>query len=429
MSRKTLTAAAIAGIMLALTACGSVGRDAAAITHKTETQRLKITDAAAETVENGSEGETTSENDTVVTATAETTTATTTKITESESVTTTTEAVTEAPEKDNDEDKIYRAELYEEYTNGYSWLDFSDAYMIDNSGKYMQAYDTPVYNDDVISAVNSGNSEKAEISGYHNFTFDDFESVASNEVLNDCFDRLDEIISSSNCTVGFAYENMATGAYLGYNQFRNFRTCSTIKAPFVMSLLAHGVETSDTVYRNWEWSGDYDSVCAKSDWGSKWTAGELMELAVQRSDNTAYMCLCKNYGVWDFNSDQNELGAGFYLGDGWIFTDCTPDDMLKDYKEIYKFGEESREGRWLISLMSDTDLNIQIGQALGAKYTVAHKYGSDAMDMAFSDCAIVYANSPYVLTIYTVQNPETPRACEIFKELANCIDDINSLIK
>ena len=50
------------------------------------------------------------------------------------------------------------------------------------------------------------------------------------------------------------------------------------------------------------------------------------------------------------------------------------------------------------------------------------------MERAFNDCAIVYANSPYVLCIFTNQYPETEESCEIFKELALVFDDINSLV-
>ena len=47
---------------------------------------------------------------------------------------------------------------------------------------------------------------------------------------------------------------------------------------------------------------------------------------------------------------------------------------------------------------------------------------------AFNDCAIVYADSPFVLCIMTEQYPETEESCKVFKDLALVFDDINSLI-
>lgn len=64
-----------------------------------------------------------------------------------------------------------------------------------------------------------------------------------------------------------------------------------------------------------------------------------------------------------FNSLQYEIGADYYLGQDWIFTYASTSDMLKSYKDIYRFGEENELGEWLTELMTDTDLNEQIGKS------------------------------------------------------------------
>ena len=121
------------------------------------------------------------------------------------------------------------------------------------------------------------------------------------------------------------------------------------------------------------------------------------------------------------------LGANYYLGVSWIFTYCTVMDMAKCYKDIYNFAEKCDDGKWLISLMEETDVKTQITAALGDKYDVAHKYGSEFNESNFHDCAIVYADSPFILCIFTDQQPETEESCKVFKELAKVFDDINSL--
>ena len=59
---------------------------------------------------------------------------------------------------------------------------------------------------------------------------------------------------------------------------------------------------------------------------------------------------------------------------------------------------------------------------------MAHKYGSEFNESNFHDCAIVYADSPFVLCIFTDQMPETEESCKVFRELARAFDDVNNLL-
>jgi hypothetical protein len=291
------------------------------------------------------------------------------------------------------------------------------------SGKY----DPIVVNEGVENAVKAGNTETASVSGYYGFTYSGFDKVYSNEELEKCFDRIQEICNSSYFSMGFSYKNIETGAYVGYNQNSKFLTCSTIKAPYIKSILQDGIDLDTVITRDYTWSGD-DGTVASAPYGQKYTAKQLIEYTIDESDNTAYYLLFNTFGHTTFNNTLASLGATYSLTDYWIFTYCTSDDMMKCYEDIYNFGESNKYGEWLINLLSDTDLNIQIGKALGGKYKVAQKYGSEFNSVVFNDCAIVYADSPFVLTIFTNQYPETEESCEVFKELAVVFDDINTLI-
>lgn len=288
-------------------------------------------------------------------------------------------------------------------------------------------YDKVIVNEGVEAAVKANAPEKAYVNGYYNFTYSNFGEVYSNDELKKCFDRVNEIIANSGCTMGFSYKNIETGAYVSYNNYTRFMTCSTIKAPFVKSILEKSIDLNDVIVKNYIWPGD-DGTVALAPYGQKYTAKQLIEYAILESDNTAYYMLEQTYGYWDFNTLLYSLGANYSLGDSWIFTYCTSDDMMKCYEDIYHFGEKNEYGKWLVELLSDTDLNIQIGQALGNKYKVAQKYGSEFNESVFNDCAIVYADSPFVLCIFSNQYPETEEACKLFKELAVVFDDINTLL-
>lgn len=288
-------------------------------------------------------------------------------------------------------------------------------------------YDEPVINSAVENAVKAGNTEIFSVTGGYGFGWNGIKKVYSNEEMKKCFDRLSEICSNANYNLSFSYENMETGALVWYNDNKSYLTCSTIKAPYIKSLLARGIDLNDKIYRNSCWEGD-DGTVASAPYGTEYTAKQLIEYTVNESDNTAYYLLKQTYGYYDFNNMLYNLGANYALGDSWIFTHCTTADMLKCYADIYSFAKENKDGKWLTELMQNTEVTMQITQALGGKYKVSHKYGSEFTEATFNDCAIVYADSPFVLCIFTNQYPETEESSKVFRELAVVFDDINSLI-
>lgn len=264
------------------------------------------------------------------------------------------------------------------------------------------------------------------LSGY-SFSLKGFDKVTSVQDFYDYLNELQKVISGCDFNVSFSYENMDTGASVSYNDTKEYATCSTIKTPFVASLLRSGIDLNQKIKKTVNWPGD-SGLAAKAKTGTEFTAKQLIKYTIQRSDNTAYYNLVKHFGYTQFNSDLSSIGVNFSLGDSWIFTYCTSADMLKCYKEIYKYGEKTNLGKWLTKLMQDTDVNRQIGKALDSKYDVSQKYGSDYSEKQYHDCAIVYADSPFVLCIFTNQYPEINQSDKVFNEIANIIDRINNVI-
>lgn len=266
---------------------------------------------------------------------------------------------------------------------------------------------------------------KASILDSHMFTAQDFpKKVYSNKKLINAFDEIDDICNSYGYSISFVYKNMDTGAMCSYNQNASYGTCSTIKAPFCKQLLQKGIDLDEKISTSVIWGGDYGTV-ASAGYGETYTARELIRYAITESDNTAYYNLVNYYGFQSFNEMNYSLGVNYSLGYGWIFTYCTATDLMKQYEDIYKYAENSKRGEWLIKLMQKTDLETQITAQLADKYPVAHKYGSDAEQMAYHDCAICYADSPFVLVIMTNQVPETEDSNKVFKKLAKQFDIVN----
>jgi hypothetical protein len=258
------------------------------------------------------------------------------------------------------------------------------------------------------------------------FVCSDFpDKVYSNKKLQKALDKIDSICSEYSGIMSFAYMNMDTGALCTYRADVKYGCCSTVKAPFCKNLLASGIDLDEKIAVNGKWSGDSGTVASMA-YGTELTAREMIRYAITQSDNTAYYNLVLHYGWSGFNEMNYSLGSNYTLGSTWIFNYCTANDLLKEYVDIYNFAETNKKGKWLIKLMTKTDVETQVTAQLADKYTVAHKYGSDYSERYFHDCAIVYADSPFVLVIMTNQYPETEESCKVFRQLAKQFDIVNS---
>lgn len=272
-----------------------------------------------------------------------------------------------------------------------------------------------------------------ESSYSYSFSLSDFDTVTSLPDFENCLDELQAIINNSNFKLAFCFKNIETGAAVNYNENTKFMTCSTIKAPFVKSILEQNIDLNQRLSKKFTWSGDSGYV-ASLPYGTELTVKELIRRTLSYSDNSAYYNLHGYFGYNQFNSNQYKLGSSISLGSSWIFTYCTALDMLKNYEDIYNYIQTGENGDILKEYMTakDVDVNMQIRSALESKYTVAEKYGSEFYDgyddNQFHACAIIFANSPYVLTIFTNQAPETKQSAKVFKELAVVFDNINTVI-
>lgn len=282
-------------------------------------------------------------------------------------------------------------------------------------------------NESVEKAVDENDPEDFDVDGYYDFYYDGFDKVYSNAEMKKAFDKIEKICSEADFSLSFSYENMDSDVIVSYNTYSQYLTCSTIKAPYIKWVLSQDPDLDEVVVRDVCWPGDDGRIALEPD-GTEYTVRELIEYAIEESDNTAYYLLYRRFGYVGFNDLMYSLGADYCLGDSWIFTYCNVLDMAKCYKDIYEYAQDSDNGKWLTKLMQETDVETQITEALGGKYKVSHKYGSEFNESNFHDCAIVYADSPFVLCIFTDQMPETEESCKVFRELAKAFDDVNNLI-
>ena len=281
--------------------------------------------------------------------------------------------------------------------------------------------------DEIDKIVEKGNKEDFSPNGSYSFSYEGFSKVYSNEEMNKCFENISDLINNANCNISISYKNMDSGAQIYCNTDKEYQVCSPIKGPYIKSLLTNGVDLKEKIVRDERWMDD-DRTVASADNGTEFTVAELMKYALNESDNTAYYLLYKRFGYQWFNNLMNELGTNIWLGADWLYTQCNVMQIAKCYWDIYDYSVSDKKGEWMTDQLTNAYYNEQIGKALDHKYKVAQKYGSEFEFRSFHDCAIVYADSPFVLCIYTDLYPEIEDSCVIFRELAVEFDNLNRLI-
>ncbi|MBR4555021.1 MAG: serine hydrolase [Ruminococcus sp.] len=260
--------------------------------------------------------------------------------------------------------------------------------------------------------------------------FSKVNKVTSNEDLKTWVGKLDNVIKSYGSRLGFAYYDVINGVTISYNANTKFQTCSTIKVPYCKALLESGISPDElvTIRKAYAYAAPEPGHLTADDINKKYTVKSLIENTVRLSDNTAYINLIDTYGRYVFNSMQYRLGINCLMYDGYYFGMATANEMLASFIDVYEYSNQSELGKWLVKLMCETSSNYQISAALGERYKVAHKYGADHETSSYHDCAICYAERPFILCIMTEQTPETDEANQSFQEMAEIFAELNEII-
>ena len=224
-----------------------------------------------------------------------------------------------------------------------------------------------------------------------------------NDLSEDTSALMAAINSSSRCDAGFLAIRISDGASIGYNVDEQWRCMSTFKAPtalYAYKLASEGkLNLSDKMtYTSSKYYYPGSGVIRKSASGTKYTLKTLISYSILHSDNSAYIMLrdylssdgivkmCKDMGC-----DNYELAK-----DNW------PKVSVRDaalwWNEIYSFCREDSYGSALYTTFVNATGNM-VDKALGYEYEVAHKSGSGSG--YHHDCAIVMAEEPYILVLYT----------------------------
>lgn len=183
-------------------------------------------------------------------------------------------------------------------------------------------------------------------------------------------------IENNGFQIGFVMFDPAVRKGIVYHADQKFYTASSIKGPYVLSLL----RKDPAVYTEMQ---------------------EVMANTIVYSDNAAYDRLIGTYGHDAINAMMEESGVSPVVWDGG-YTDLSARDLVRLWLSGYLYlnspEAEDEVRQWFNNVAVSA-----IHSTLGERYTTYSKAGwiAEAGYMAADDAGIVQAQSPYILAIMT----------------------------
>jgi beta-lactamase class A len=235
------------------------------------------------------------------------------------------------------------------------------------------------------------------------------------------------IKSNSRCDAGFLPIRISDGASIGYNVDEQWRCMSTFKAPtalYAYKLAAEGKLNLSTkmTYTSSKYYYPGSGVVKKAASGTKYTLKTLISYSILHSDNSAYIMLRDYLNAEGISQMCKDMGCDTYQNAKEDWPKVTVRDAALWWNEIYNFCREESLGSSLYTTFVNATGNM-IDKALGYKYEVAHKSGSGSG--YHHDCAIVMAEEPYILVLYTYNSSGTSNN---YNYMSKIIQEINEIM-
>ena len=235
--------------------------------------------------------------------------------------------------------------------------------------------------------------------------------------------ELDEFMAKYGNTVSVFYENIESGFTYGYNENKAYFGASAIKAPYVLwlfELAEEGKANLDEVHAYTaadKWGGT--GIIQNMPYGTTFTEHELIRLTLTESDNVAFrMFVKKFYGESGFRDFVEEMGGEPERVHNVTYNELTVADGGLFAREINKY----IEGGHTFSEEFRQDLLDNKTKFVVSDYQTATKSGWDVG--GFHDIAIVYAPSPYTLSIMSARDG-TSKDMQDYKNISMKLQEFN----
>ncbi len=272
-----------------------------------------------------------------------------------------------------------------------------------------------------ITKYDNRKNYKPYVKGFSTNIMDD-EVFSQIKALEDYCRQLGNVVT-------FYFTDVNNEYFIQYNSDRIYRTQCTVKAAYVKSMLdymeKHNIPLSKTIYlkSSQKWNGHYLSNFRT---GTGFTVSELMYYAIRNSDNTAYQMLFDNFGTNHFNENAKKINSSLRLN-SYIFGETSASNMAKHYLDIYNYNGKYKD--IFFEHLSNSNTSPLIRNGIPSGITVMRKSGSGGnATVGYHDCAIVMAEQPFVLIIYTSVNRDWGYDRTPFRKIAEMAYKINETL-
>ena len=255
-----------------------------------------------------------------------------------------------------------------------------------------------------------------KVSWNKTYVFD--ESAQVGEVTElDVLPVVNEFREATNALTGvygFYVVRLDSGEAYGYNDKQSFKADSLIELPVIVKAY-RDLDLNDT-YRLKAEDKVGTGTLSREDNDTVWTFGELVDLIINESDETAYNVVLNKLGKENAQSFLRTNGMGHT---SLLEGKTSPQDMGKLLLKLWN-GDYMNSGARdeLLGLLVDTSDEKHLPAGIPDGVRVAHKYGREVN--VVSDIGIVFGDEPFAVVIMS-EGVKMTEADQVFPELARLI--------
>ena len=235
--------------------------------------------------------------------------------------------------------------------------------------------------------------------------------------------KLETLVKSYSKDISFYGISLDGKISFGYNPDLKYSAASSIKAPYSLYCYKQIEEGNATFEEILTYSSDYYSTgtgVMKNSNQQKYTIEELLYNTIHYSDNIAYGMLYNHFGTEGYNKMLEELGCRHLQltpYSEWGF--ASPREMALVWQEIYQY-KETETGKKFFETLLNAKYNFLKEAPLS--YDIAHKSGWSSR--GYNDHGIVFAETPYIISIMMPYPKTSDKDQSYFQEIAILCNEI-----
>ena len=208
-------------------------------------------------------------------------------------------------------------------------------------------------------------------------------------------------IENGGFSIGFILMDIPTGKGIAYNSQEEYYSASSVKGPYMVSLIAHEKDVLN------EW-------------------GDIIEEIAHTSDNGCYNQLYRNFGPDYYNDWCDQAEASAYMYNDYQYTYYSPEGLARLWMMNYKFFTTDPDmGQTAGELFENPEYSL-IHKTLYPIYKTRSKSGwINLGEVSAIDSGIIYAGDhPYLLTVLSDFGGDIEKFTPLAYELERVHQDI-----